>query len=313
MRILVTGGAGFLGSNLITQLLAKNDVDEVICLDSMLCGLDSNVSPHLNNPRFKFIKHEITQPLDIQVDRIYHLATPASPKVYQMDPIHTAKTIFLGTLNMLELATAQNARFLLTSTSEVYGDPLIHPQTETYWGNVNCTGIRACYDEGKRIAETLTFDFHRQKNTDVRVARIFNTYGEGMRINDGRVIPNFINQAIEGKPLTLYGHGQQTRSFCYVRDTIEGLMSLMEQEDIMGPVNIGNPDEHTMEELANTVIRAVGSTSTIEFNPLPGDDPRQRKPDISLAKKSLSWEPRVTLEEGLSRTVIYFKNKLGKG
>ncbi|PRP82235.1 nucleoside-diphosphate-sugar epimerase [Planoprotostelium fungivorum] len=311
MKFLVTGGAGFIGSNLVTKLLSDPN-NEVICIDNMYCGLDSNVAPHLDNPRFKFIKHDITEPLkeEIKVDRIYHLAAPASPPFYQRNAIHTAKTMFLGTLHMLELATKTGARFLLTSTSEVYGDPEVHPQKESYWGNVNCNGIRSCYDEGKRIAETLTFDFHRQHKTDVRIVRIFNTYGPGMREDDGRVVPNFIRQALEGKPLTVYGEGNQTRSFCFVQDTLAGIMSLMEQTETLGPVNVGNPIENTMLELAETILKVTGGKSSLNFQPLPSDDPRKRKPDITLAKQYLNWEPKVLLEDGLKVTVEYFKKRL---
>jgi len=281
-------------------------------VDNMYCGLDSNLAPHLNNPKFRFIKHDVTLPLaeEIKVDRIYHLAAPASPPFYQRNAIHTAKTMFLGTLHMLELATKTGARFLLTSTSEVYGDPEQHPQAESYWGNVNCHGIRSCYDEGKRIAETLTFDFYRQHKTDIRVVRIFNTYGPGMREDDGRVVPNFVCQALEGKPLTVYGKGEQTRSFCYVDDTVRGIMALMEQTETQGPINVGNPKENTMLELASVILKLLDGKSSLEYGPMPSDDPGKRRPDITLAKKYLNWEPEVLLEDGMKITIEYFKGRL---
>lgn len=308
MKILVTGGAGFIGSHLVDRLMESGH--EVICLDNLYTGQQSNNAHWIDNPNFRFIEHDIVNPLELdQIDQIYHLACPASPVHYQFDPVKTAKTNFLGTLNMLELAKKYQARLLLASTSEVYGDPLIHPQTEDYWGNVNCTGIRSCYDEGKRIAETLTFDYHRQSGVAVRVARIFNTHGVRMLENDGRVVSNFVVQALKGIPLTIYGDGSQTRSFCYVSDLVEGLMRLM-NGDYIGPVNLGNPGEYTILQLAQTIQRLIDPTAEIVFKPLPQDDPQRRQPDISRAKFYLGWEPTVPLEEGLSKTIAYFRDRL---
>ncbi|NUN66127.1 SDR family oxidoreductase [Pseudanabaena biceps] len=308
MKILVTGGAGFIGSHLVDRLMESGH--EVICLDNLYTGQQSNNAHWLDNPNFRFIEHDIVNPLELdQINQIYHLACPASPVHYQFDPVKTAKTNFLGTLNMLELAKKYKAPLLLASTSEVYGDPLIHPQTEDYWGNVNCTGIRSCYDEGKRIAETLAFDYHRQAGVAVRVARIFNTHGARMLENDGRVVSNFVVQAIKGIPLTIYGDGSQTRSFCYVSDLVEGLMRLM-NGDYIGPVNLGNPGEYTILQLAQTIQRLIDPTAEIVFKPLPQDDPQRRQPDISRAKFHLGWEPSVPLEEGLSKTIAYFRDRL---
>ncbi|MFN3360225.1 MAG: UDP-glucuronic acid decarboxylase family protein [Pseudanabaenaceae cyanobacterium] len=308
MRILVTGGAGFIGSHLIDRLLGEGH--EVICLDNLYTGTRANIAAWQQHPLFHFMEHDVIEPIDIAVEQIYHLACPASPVHYQADPIKTVKTSFLGTLHLLELATKYKARFLLASTSEVYGDPLVHPQPEDYWGNVNCTGIRACYDEGKRVAETLTFDFHRQYKTDIRVARIFNTYGPRMLENDGRVVSNFISQALRGKDLTVYGDGSQTRSFCYVSDLVRGLIALM-QSDCLLPVNLGNPGEYTILELAATVQELVGKPIGITFRPLPQDDPQRRRPDISRAQQLLNWQPTVPLREGLQKTIADFRQRLG--
>ena len=308
MKILVTGGAGFIGSHLVDRLMEAGH--SVISLDNLYTGQKSNNAQWIEHPNFQFIEHDVVNPIAIDhVDQIYHLACPASPVHYQSDPIKTAKTNFLGTLNVLELAKQSNARVLLASTSEVYGDPLIHPQTEDYWGNVNCTGIRSCYDEGKRIAETLTFDYHRQYGTEVRVVRIFNTHGVRMLENDGRVVSNFIVQALQGIPLTIYGDGSQTRSFCYVSDLVEGLMRLM-NGNYIGPVNLGNPGEYTILQLAQTIQRLIDPTAEIIFKPLPQDDPQRRQPDISRAKFHLDWEPKVPLEEGLAKTIAYFRDRL---
>ncbi len=289
MRILVTGGAGFIGSHLIDRLMSNNH--EVICLDNFYTGSKQNVLSWLNNPRFEIIRHDITEPIRLEVDQVYHLACPASPVHYQYNPIKTVKTNVMGTLNMLGLAKRVKARFLLASTSEVYGDPEIHPQTEEYHGSVNPIGIRSCYDEGKRVAETLTFDYYRENKVDVRVARIFNTYGPRMLENDGRVVSNFVVQALRGNPLTVYGEGQQTRSFCYVSDLVEGLIKLM-NGDYTGPVNLGNPEEYTILELAQTIQNMINPEVQIKFTPLPADDPRRRRPDITKAKTWLNWEPK---------------------
>ena len=308
MKILVTGGAGFIGSHLVDRLMEAGHT--VVCIDNLYTGRKSNNAQWLENPDFQLIQHDIIDQIEIDnVDQIYHLACPASPVHYQFDPVKTAKTNFLGTLNMLDLAKKWKARIFLASTSEVYGDPLIHPQTEDYWGNVNCTGIRSCYDEGKRIAETLTFDYHRQYDLEVRVARIFNTHGSRMLENDGRVVSNFIVQALKGIPLTIYGDGSQTRSFCYVSDLVEGFIRLM-NSDYTGPVNLGNPGEYTILQLAETIQRLIDPTAALVFKPLPLDDPQRRQPDISKAKSHLDWEPKVGLEEGLSKTIAYFRDHL---
>jgi UDP-glucuronate decarboxylase len=307
MRILVTGGAGFIGSHLIDRLIGAEH--EVICLDNFYTGTKGNILHWQGHPQFELIRHDVTEPIQIEVDRIYHLACPASPVHYQANAIETARTNFLGTLNLLELAKRTQARLLLASTSEVYGDPEIHPQSEEYWGNVNCTGIRSCYDEGKRIAETLSFDHNRQYGTDVRVARIFNTYGPRMLENDGRVVSNLIAQSLRGIPLTIYGDGSQTRSFCYVSDLVEGLMRLMEGEFI-GPVNLGNPGEYTILQLAQTLQEMIDPTAQILYKPLPQDDPRRRRPDIGRAQKHLNWEPQIHLAEGLAKTIADFRQRL---
>ena len=308
MRILVTGGAGFIGSHLIDRLMAENH--EVICLDNFYTGTKRNILKWLDNPYFELIRHDITEPIRLEVDQIYHLACPASPVHYQYNPVKTVKTNVIGTLNMLGLAKRVKARFLLTSTSEVYGDPDVHPQPEEYRGNVNPIGIRSCYDEGKRIAETLSFDYHRQNNVDIRVARIFNTYGSRMLENDGRVVSNFVAQALRGIPLTVYGEGSQTRSFCYVYDLVDGLMRLMNGDHI-GPINLGNPDEYTILELAQKIQQMINPDAEIIFKPLPQDDPRQRQPDITKAKSLLGWQPTIPLEEGLKLTIDDFRDRLG--
>lgn len=306
-RILVTGGAGFIGSHLCRRLLDKGN--EVICADNLFTGSKANIRGLLSNPNFEFIRHDITMPLYVEVDKIYNLACPASPPHYQYNPIKTIKSNVLGAMNMLELARRVRARILQASTSEVYGDPAVHPQTEAYWGNVNPIGIRSCYDEGKRVAETLFFDYHRQNHVDIKVMRIFNTYGPNMDPDDGRVVSNFIVQAIRGQELTVYGDGKQTRSFCYVDDLVEGMVRLMESEaGFTGPCNIGNPNEFAMLELAELIIKLTGSKSKIIHKPLPQDDPRQRRPDITLAKEKLNWEPETALEEGLVKTIMYFKD-----
>ena len=310
MRVLVTGGAGFLGSHLIDRLMKQGD--DVICLDNFFTGHKRNIRHWMDNPYFELIRHDITEPIRLEVDRIYHLACPASPVHYQYNPVKTIKTNVLGTLNMLGLAKRVKARFLLASTSEVYGDPDVHPQPEEYRGNVNTIGIRSCYDEGKRVAETLAFDYHRQNNVDVRVMRIFNTYGPRMFENDGRVVSNFIVQALKGIPLTVYGDGSQTRSFCYVADLIEGMMRLMEGEHI-GPINIGNPGEYTILQLAETIQKMVNPDAELTFKPLPQDDPLQRQPDITKAKNLLGWEPKIDLEEGLKMTIEDFRSRIEKG
>lgn len=305
-RVLVTGGAGFLGSHLCERLLKEGN--DVICVDNLFTGSKDNIRHLMSNPYFEFIRHDITEPLYVEVDQIYNLACPASPIHYQHDPIKTAKTSVMGALNMLGLAKRVHARILQASTSEVYGDPEIHPQPESYRGCVNTIGIRSCYDEGKRMAETLFFDYHRQHNVDIKVMRIFNTYGPRMHPNDGRVVSNFIVQALKEEAVTIYGTGQQTRSFCYVEDLIEGMYRLMNSRDgFTGPVNIGNPGEFTMLELAQKVIELTGSKSQIIFKELPQDDPMQRKPIIELAKKELDWEPTIMLEEGLKKTIAYFE------
>jgi len=307
-RILITGGAGFLGSHLCERLLAEGN--EVICLDNFFTGRKTNVAHLLGNPSFELIRHDVIDPYKFEVDQIYNLACPASPPHYQFNPIKTTKTSVMGAINCLGLAKRLKARAFQASTSEVYGDPNVHPQPEDYWGNVNPIGRRSCYDEGKRCAETLFFDYHRENDVEIRVVRIFNTYGPRMHPNDGRVVSNFIVQALRGEDITVYGDGSQTRSFCYVDDLIEGFVRLMNQDAITGPVNIGNPGEFTMLQLAEIVIRLTGSPSKIIHHPLPADDPKQRRPDISLARSALGWEPTVPLEEGLQRTIAYFKTQI---
>lgn len=306
-KILVTGGAGFIGSHLCRRLL--KDGHQVFCLDNMFTGTYDNISELYSNPNFEFINANVIYPLHLQVDRIYNLACPASPVHYQYDPIMTTKTSFMGALNVLDLARKCGARVLQASTSEIYGDPLMHPQREEYRGNVSTIGPRACYDEGKRIAETLFFDYKRQYNVDIRVIRIFNTYGPNMLENDGRVVSNFIVQALRNRDITIYGDGTQTRSFCYVDDLVEGMIAMMEKDDFHGPVNLGNPQEMTILELAEMIIAKTGSASRIVYRDLPVDDPVKRKPDIELAKRVLGWEPKVPLSEGLDRTIAYFKSR----
>lgn len=308
-RILVTGGAGFLGSHLCERLI--NDGNDVLCVDNFYTGNKVNISHLLKHPTFELMRHDVTFPLYVEVDQIFNLACPASPIHYQRDPVQTTKTSVHGAINMLGLAKRTGARIFQASTSEVYGDPEIHPQTEDYWGRVNPIGIRSCYDEGKRCAETLFFDYHRQHNLDIKILRIFNTYGPKMHPNDGRVVSNFIVQALKGENITIYGEGQQTRSFCYVDDLIEGFVRMMDSESgLTGPINIGNPTESTMLELAETVLKLVGGNSKLTYLPLPSDDPQQRRPDISLAKKHLDWEPKVKLEDGLKETIAYFRKLL---
>ncbi|MBO5422438.1 MAG: SDR family oxidoreductase [Fibrobacteraceae bacterium] len=308
MRCLVTGGAGFLGSHLCERLL--KDGHEVISLDNYFTGRLSNISHLRDNKSFEVIRHDVTEPILLEVDRIFNLACPASPVHYQHNPVKTIKTSVMGAINMLGMAKRVHARILQASTSEVYGDPAVHPQKEEYWGNVNPIGIRSCYDEGKRVAETLFMDYHRQNNVDIRIVRIFNTYGPRMLPNDGRVVSNFIVQALKGEPITIYGDGSQTRSFCYVDDLIECFIRMMNQEKIVGPVNAGNPSEFTMIELAKEVLSLTGSKSPIVYKDLPGDDPKKRKPDITLARSVLDWEPKISLQEGLSKTIAYFDNLL---
>jgi UDP-glucuronate decarboxylase len=307
-RILVTGGAGFIGSHLCEALLERGK--EVLCLDNFFTGSRENIKHLFNNYRFELIRHDVVNPILLEVDQIYNLACPASPVHYQYNPVKTVKTSVMGTLNMLGLAKRVRARILQASTSEVYGDPTTHPQPETYWGNVNCIGLRSCYDEGKRLAETLMMDYHRQNRVDIRIARIFNTYGPRMALDDGRVVSNFIVQALRDQPLTIYGDGSQTRSFCYVSDLIEGLIRLIEQDDLMGPVNFGNPHEITMLQLAQVITDLTGSRAGIEYRPLPPDDPVKRRPDITLAQTRLGWQPKVPFEEGLRATIDYFRQKL---
>jgi len=307
--ILITGGAGFLGSHLCEYYVDQGA--DVICVDNFFSGSKDNILHLLSNPHFELIRHDVIHPLFAEVDRIYHLACPASPIHYQYNAIKTVKTNVLGTINMLGLAKRTKARILLASSSEVYGDAQVHPQQETYWGHVNPIGPRSCYDEGKRVAETLMMDYHRQNKTDIKIVRIFNTYGPRMAVDDGRVVSNFIVQALQNKPLTVYGEGSQTRSFCYVTDLISGLVAMMEQEDFTGPVNIGNPGEFSIMELAKKVIALTGSASEISHNPLPQDDPVHRSPDISLAKKYLHWKPQTPLDEGLKKTILYFQKVLG--
>lgn len=284
----------------------------MICLDNFFTGFKRNVAHLIGHPNFELIRHDVIDPFKFEVDQIYNLACPASPPHYQHNPIKTTKTSVMGAINCLGLAKRVKARVFQASTSEVYGDPIVHPQTEDYWGNVNPIGIRSCYDEGKRVAETLFFDYHRQNGVDIRVVRIFNTYGPRMNPDDGRVVSNFIAQALRGEDITIYGDGQQTRSFCYVDDLIEGFIRLMDQDEVTGPINIGNPNEFTMLELAEKVIAKVGNNTKLTFHPLPGDDPKQRQPDITLAKKHLDWQPTVSLDEGLDRTIAYFRELLGK-
>ena len=307
-RVLVTGGAGFIGSHLVERLLGQNH--EVLCLDNYFTGSKKNLDPLRDNPRLELIRQDVVTAVMLEVDQIYHLACPASPVHYQYNPVKTIKTNVLGTLNMLGLAKRVKARILLASTSEIYGDPLVHPQKEEYWGNVNCIGVRSCYDEGKRVAETLMMDYHRQNGVDIRIARIFNTFGPRMAINDGRVVSNFIVQALTGGEITIYGQGQQTRSFCYVSDLVEALVRLMNQEGVHDPVNLGNPDEFTILELATKVKSMVKSPSTISHRPLPPDDPGRRRPDISRARELLGWQPEISLEQGLKQTIPYFAGKL---
>ena len=308
MRILVTGGAGFLGSHLCDRLIS--DGHEVICLDNLFTGRKENIAHLLANPRFEFLRHDVVDPFKIEVDQIYNLACPASPPHYQYNPIKTVKTSVMGAINCLGLAKRVKARVLQASTSEVYGDPQVHPQPESYWGYVNPVGRRSCYDEGKRCAETLFFDYHRENRVDIRVARIFNTYGPRMLPDDGRVVSNFIVQALKGQPLTVYGDGTQTRSFCFVDDLIEGLVRMMKQTETVGPLNLGNPDEFTMLRLAELTLKLVGGKSKIVHQSLPADDPKQRRPDITLARRILKWKPAIALEEGLKRTIAYFRGRV---
>lgn len=305
-RVMVTGGAGFLGSHLIDRLLAAGH--EVLCVDNLFTGTKDNIAHLHSNPSFEFMRHDITFPLFVEVDEIYNLACPASPIHYQHDPVQTTKTSVHGAINMLGLAKRLGVKILQASTSEVYGDPAVHPQSEEYWGHVNPIGPRSCYDEGKRCAETLFFDYHRQHGLPIKVARIFNTYGPRMHPADGRVVSNFIMQALTGEPITIYGDGSQTRSFCYVDDLVSGLIALMETgEDVPGPVNLGNPNEFTVRELAEQVVRLTNSVSEIVQEPLPQDDPKQRQPDIAKAKRDLGWEPKIELADGLPRTIDYFR------
>ena len=307
MKVLVSGGAGFIGSHLCERLVARGD--DVICLDNLFTGREENIAHLMDRPGFRFVKHDVCEPLLVDVDRIFNLACPASPIHYQIDPIRTVQTNVMGMINMLEIARRMGARILQASTSEVYGDPAVHPQTEDYWGNVNTIGPRACYDEGKRVAETLMSDYHRQAGVDIRLPRIFNTYGPRMAENDGRVVSNFVLQALRGEELTLYGSGEQTRSFCYVDDLVEGLLRLMDADGIHDPVNLGNPGEFTMRQLAETVCRLSGTEARVRYLPLPQDDPARRKPDISKAKALLEWEPTISLEDGLEQTIDYFRGR----
>ena len=307
--ILVTGGAGFLGSHLCERLLERGD--NVICLDNFFTGRKQNILHLLSNPHFELIRHDIVHPISVEADQIYNLACPASPVAYQFNPIKTIKTSTVGMVNMLGLAKRCRARLFQASTSEVYGDPEVHPQTEEYWGHVNPIGSRSCYDEGKRVAESLCMNYHREHKLEIRIARIFNTYGPRMDPHDGRVVSNFITQALQGTPLTIFGEGRQTRSFCYVDDLVEGFVRLMDQNSTTGPNNLGNPGEFTMLELASLVLKLTGSKSTLQHEPLPADDPKQRCPDITKAKTVLDWSPRVPLEEGLKKTILYYKQALG--
>lgn len=307
MKILVTGGAGFIGSHLCRYLLDRGD--QVVCLDNFLTGQRKNIEPLLVNPNFELIEHDVTKPFEVEVDQIYNLACPASPIHYQKSPIDTIRTNVLGAINCLDLSKKLGGiKILQASTSEVYGDPTVHPQTEDYHGNVNCTGPRACYDEGKRCAETLFFDYYREAKIPIKVIRIFNTYGPNMAPDDGRVVSNFIIQALQGKDITIYGDGSQTRSFCFVSDLVSGMVKMMDTKDFTGPVNLGNPGEFTVKQLAEMIIDIIGSQSKIIYQPLPQDDPKQRKPDISLAKEKLNWEPTIQLTAGLTKTIEYFKN-----
>jgi len=307
MRILVTGGAGFIGSHLCDRLIERGD--DVVCLDNFFTGGKRNIEHLMDSRRFELIRHDVTLPILLEVDQIYNLACPASPVHYQYNPVKTIKTNVMGAINMLGMAKRVRARILQASTSEVYGDPAVHPQTEVYWGNVNPIGIRSCYDEGKRVAETLFMDYHRQNGVDIRVVRIFNTYGPRMAANDGRVVSNFIVQALADREITVYGDGRQTRSFCFVSDLVDGMIRMMDQEGWIGPVNLGNPRETSILEFAERIIALTGSSSKIVFKPLPADDPRQRQPDIALAREKLGWQPRVPLEEGLRQTVEYFRRE----
>lgn len=309
MRTLVTGGAGFLGSHLCERLL--HDGDDVICLDNFYSGKRANVAHLVGNPRFELIRHDIVEPILLEVDRIYHLACPASPVHYQYNPVKTIKTSVMGTINMLGLAKRVKARILLSSTSEVYGDPEQHPQTESYWGHVNPIGIRSCYDEGKRVAECLMMDYHRQNHVEIRIVRLFNTYGPRMAVNDGRVVSNFCVAALTGEPIPVYGDGSQTRSFAYVDDTIDGIIRMMNAEDFIGPVNIGNPDEFTIRELAAITLELTASRSKIAHHPTPADDPVRRRPDITLARSKLGWQPHTKLRDGLAITIAHFREELG--
>ena len=308
MRILVTGGAGFLGSHLCDRLIS--DGHEVICLDNLFTGRKENIAHLLSNPRFEFMRHDVVDPFKVEVDQIYNLACPASPPHYQYNPIKTTKTSVMGAINCLGLARRVKARVFQASTSEVYGDPEVHPQPESYWGHVNPIGRRACYDEGKRCAETLFFDYHQENKVDIRVARIFNTYGPRMLPNDGRVVSNFIVQALKGEDLTIYGDGLQTRSFCFVGDLIEAFCRFMKQTETVGPLNLGNPDEFTMLQLAELTVKLIGGKLKIVHKPLPSDDPKQRRPDIALARRVLKWKPAVVLEDGLKRTIAYFRGRV---
>ena len=307
-RVLVTGGAGFIGSHLVERLLGQDH--EVLCLDNYFTGSKTNLDHLRDHPRLELIRHDVVTSIMLEVDQVFHLACPASPVHYQYNPVKTIKTNVLGTLNMLGLAKRVKARILLASTSEIYGDPQVHPQKEDYWGNVNCIGVRSCYDEGKRVAETLMLDYHRQNGVDIRIARIFNTFGPRMAINDGRVVSNFIVQALTGGEITIYGQGQQTRSFCYVSDLVEALVRLMNQEGVHDPVNLGNPDEFTILELATKIRSMANSASVFSHRPLPPDDPGRRRPDISRARELLGWQPTIALEQGLKLTIPYFAQKL---
>lgn len=308
MRIGITGGAGFIGSHLCDELLSRGH--DVVVLDNLFTGSKENIAKHLGNPAFEFLRHDVIEPILLEVDQLYHLACPASPVHYQFNPVKTIKTSVMGTINMLGLCKRVKASFLLASTSEVYGDPLEHPQRESYWGNVNPIGPRSCYDEGKRVAETLARSYQYQNDVDAKIVRIFNTYGPRMLFNDGRVVSNFIVQALRGEDLTIYGDGSQTRSFCYVDDLVAGLIAMMEKEDFFGPVNMGNPLEYTIGELANLIIDLTKSKSKVVFRPLPEDDPRRRQPDISLAQKKLGWEPKIDIKMGLEKTIADFARRM---